>query len=330
LPRPDKVKSVPPLERLLYLKRLPTLGNLPAADLALIGDLAEERVFPKNSVVYREGEPIPAMHFVVEGAIAVRRHGRRLGTVGAGAGLGGLGLFAGDNEGVDAMAEEDTLTLELEADAVFELFEDRFSILQHIIRDLCRELVDLIVRLRLAPRMKDCPQLSALPPDLDLVERIFFLRQMEPFRKSSINALAELSRTITQVRFEPGTTLWKAGDSASWMLLLASGTVRCRVPAAPLPATEAEAAASPSPDFDYVVCAGHPVGALESLGELPRWHDAVTETTVVALQGNTDQVVDVFEDNFGMARDYLAVIARSVLRILETRLAEGESGPPSL
>jgi CRP-like cAMP-binding protein len=325
------------VERLLYLKRLPMLGNLPGADLALIGDLAEERAFPKGSVVYREGEPIPAMHFVVEGAIGVRRHGRRLGTVGAGAGLGGLGLFAGDSEGVDAVAEEDTLTLELEADAVFELFEDRFSILQHIIRDLCRELVDLIVRLRLAPRMKECPQLSSLPADLDLVERIFFLRQMEPFRKSSINALAELSRTITQVRFPPGTTLWKAGDPATWMLLLASGMVRCRVPpaaAVPAPVTEAAAVTedAPAPDegFGFVVCAGHPVGALESLGELPRWHDAVTETTVVALQGNTDQVVDVFEDNFGMARDYLALLARSVLRILETRLGEGESGPPSL
>src|SRR5262249_56371768 len=103
-PGPDKDKSRPRPERLLYLKRLPTLGNLPAADLALIGDLAEERAFPKGSVVYREGEPIPAMHFVVEGAIGVRRHGRRLGTVGAGAGLGGLGLFAGASEGVAALS----------------------------------------------------------------------------------------------------------------------------------------------------------------------------------------------------------------------------------
>src|SRR5262249_56985142 len=99
---------------------------------------------------------------------------------------------------------------------------------------------------------------------------------------------------ITQVRFPPGTTLWKAGDPATWMLLLASGSVRCRLPTRPpgppsstLPLTPA-AVAPPSPDarLEFVVCAGNPVGALESLGELPRWHDAVTETTVVALQGN--------------------------------------------
>jgi CRP-like cAMP-binding protein len=327
LPRPDSARSVPPVERLLYLKRLPTLGNLPAADLTLIGELAQERFFPRGSVIYREGEPIPAMHFVVEGSIGVRRHGRRLGSVGAGAGLGGLGLFAGDAVGVDAEAEEDTLTLELEADAVFELFEDRFSILQHIIRDLCRELVDLFVRLRLNPRLKEVRNLSTPPRDLDLVERIFLLRQMEPFRNSSINALAELSRTITQVRFDPGTPLWRAGDPASWILVIVSGRVLCRVPEAP--AADAGAGDS-APAFEFRVGAGFPLGSLESLGELPRWHDAVTESAVVALQGNTDQVVDVFEDNFSMARDYLAVLARSMLRILETRLGEGQSGPPSL
>jgi CRP-like cAMP-binding protein len=328
LPRLDRARSVPPLERLLYLKRLPTLGSLPAADLTFIAELAEERFFQKGNVIYREGEPIPAIHFVVEGGIRVSRHGRRLGSVGAGAGLGGLGLFAGDNEGVEAVAEEDTLTLELDADAVFELFEDRFPILQHIIRDLCRELVDLAVRLRLAPGIKDCPPLPPVPNDLDLVERIFFLRQIEPFKKNSINALAELSRTINQVRFEPGTTLWRVGDPASWLLVIASGTVRCRVPA--LASSTAGAESAPDPAFEFRTCPGLPLGSLESLGELPRWHDAVTETAVVALQGNTDQIVDVFEDNFSMARDYLAVLAQSMLRILETRLGEGQSGPPSL
>ena len=39
--------------------------------------------------------------------------------------------------------------------------------------------------------------------------------------------LAELSRGFTEVRPEPGTTLWKAGDPAGFVSLLVSGEVTC-------------------------------------------------------------------------------------------------------
>jgi hypothetical protein len=49
----------------------------------------------------------------------------------------------------------------------------------------------------------------------------------------------------------------------------------------------------------------------------------VTETPLIALQGNAEALIDVFEDNFEMAMDYLAMVARGLLRILE---AEGLGG----
>jgi hypothetical protein len=39
-------------------------------------------------------------------------------------------------------------------------------------------------------------------------------------------------------------------------------------------------------------------------------------------------LVDVFEDNFEMAMDYLAVLAQSTLRILDGAAARGEGPPP--
>ena len=59
---------------------------------------------------------------------------------------------------------------------------------------------------------------------------------------------------------------------------------------------------------------------------MPRWYEAVAETPVVALQGHMGVLVDVFEDNFAMAMDYLAVIAQSTLRILDWTAARGEEG----
>ena len=60
------------------------------------------------------------------------------------------------------------------------------------------------------------------------------------------------------------------------------------------------------------------------MAELPRWYDATAETPLVALQGSTEALLYVFEDNYEMARDYLALWARAVLAIIEANLeAEG-------
>ena len=61
---------------------------------------------------------------------------------------------------------------------------------------------------------------------------------------------------------------------------------------------------------------GFPLGALEALAQTPRWYAARTLTPVVALQVQPDMLVDLFEDNFEMAMDYLALVSSATLRIL--------------
>jgi CRP-like cAMP-binding protein len=134
---------------------------------------------------------------------------------------------------------------------------------------------------------------------------------MTVFQRSSITALAELARAMAQVRFEPGTVLWREGETAPAIFLLRSGRV----------------SAQGSSGVGFEAGPGFPLGALEALGEVPRWYDAVCETPVVALQGHMGVLVDVFEDNFEVAMDYLAVLAQSTLRILDWAAARGEEPP---
>jgi CRP-like cAMP-binding protein len=299
---------------MLHLKRVPMLSGLAGSDAAVIADAASERFIPKGTVVFREGEPVGSVHFVVQGALAIFRRGVRVGRVGPGAGVGGLAVFARDPLGSQVVvADEDTLTLELEADAVSEVLEDHFPILHHILREMSRRAIDLVTRFRLDPGadMPECPVDEAEGGDIDLVSRIFFLRRMAVFRRSSITALAELARAMAQVRFEPDTLLWREGEASPGIFLVRSGWLR---------ATGSRGIAfRPGPGF--------PLGALEALGEVPRWYEAVTETPVVALQAHVGVLVDVFEDNFAMAMDYLAMIAQSTLRILDWSAARGEEPP---
>jgi CRP-like cAMP-binding protein len=307
-------RTIGAVERILSLKRIPILAGLSPEDLAVVAEHGRERFFAKGDVLLREGEPIPALYAVLDGKVHLERNGRVLGHVRSGGFLGGPGMFARDPQGLAARADTDTLALEVEADAAMEIFEDHFSILHHVLREMCRWLIDLIVKLppRLYGEIFPRPDSSNIPArELDLVERMLFLRQVSPFTRSSISALAELSRGMAEVVLPAGTRLWEEGEASGAVMMLVNGTVACA-------ARKREALWSVGP--------GTPLGALESMAERPRWYSATTETKVTALQGHVEGLIDVFEDTFDMAIDYLATMARAQIRILDMKVTESGRG----
>ena len=291
------------LERLLHLRHLPVLGTLPPDDLGLIAEQARPRLFHQGEALLRRGEPIGAVHVVIEGRVSLRRGEHELGHASAGAGVGGLGFLARDDEGIDAVAEEDTVTLELDTETLGEILEDRFRILQHLLRETSRLLIDLWHR---APR--ECAaatvpmEAHGFSEPLDLVERMLFLRQGLPFLRSSASALADLARNLVELRFEPGVVLWHRGEPARQVLMLVSGRVACSAPIDGF-------ALAPGPGF--------PLGGLDAVAGVPRWYEAVCEGPVVTLSGDVEILFDVFEDSAEVALDYLSQIAGTHLRALE-------------
>jgi len=327
---PTNPPTIGTVERMLSLNRLPVLSGLAPEDLAVVAEHARERFLPTGTVLLREGEPIPALYAVLDGKILISRRGRTLGRVSPGGFVGAAGMFARDPEGLSAVAQTDTLVLEVEADAVLEICEDHFPIFHHVLREMCRLLIDLVGRLPPGLHGSIFPNLA--PPraptgDLDLVERILFLRQVAPFLHASINALAELSRGMAEVAFPAGTRLWEEKEGSGTVILVVSGMVDC---------------AARGGHATFTLSPGAPMGAVESLAERPRWYTATTQTKVTALQGSIEGLIDVFEDNFEMALEYLAVMARAQIRIVDIRATasgrvldpftvrvETPEGPPS-
>jgi CRP-like cAMP-binding protein len=256
-------------------------------------------------VLLREGEPVEAIHYLVEGRVRASFKGRDLGTAPPGSGIGALGVLTRDQQGMDAVAETDVLTLEQDSDAVFEILEDNFAILRYALQDVCRQIIDSVVNGPVQPQ--NIPPSSWRPPgdDLDLVDRIFVLRRAPPFARASLNALAELARNVVQVRFDPGVRLWGVGEPGRNVVLLVSGSVRC----------------TPANRPSFTAGAGWPLGALEAIGGTTRWYEAVTETPVVGLSGDVETLYDVLEDNFDMAMAYLSTMGRAWLRSME-RIAD--------
>jgi CRP-like cAMP-binding protein len=295
------------------------LANLPSAELAALAQNTRERYFSKGEELLREGEAVGSIHFIVDGKVQVTRGGRVLGEVGPGTPLGGLALLARDDRGIQAVAQTEAFVLSLDRDALIEVCEDHFLIIHEMMNHLCRQFIDF--QKRMWPALAEFRALgsrrasSPTQPEMDFVERIFLLRRMAPFARSSLNALAELSRSLTEVRFDRGVTLWHEGDAAHYILVTVSGTVVCSAKAHPQSVS---------------IGRGVALGAVEAVAEVPRWYDAVTETPVVALHGPVAALVDLFEDNFEMAMDYLAVLARLVFSELEREAAQRSPGEASL
>ena len=301
------------MERLLHLRTLPILGSLNPSDLGVISEQARTRVFQQGTKLLKQGESIGAVYIVIEGKVRLRRGVLDIGLATTGAGVGGLAYLARDPEGVDAIAETDVVTLEIDGDALDEILEDRFSVLRHLLRQSSGKLVDLWHQ---AP--EEClaaqVRMSApgFEPNLDLVQRMLFLRDSLPFIRTSASALADLARNMVELSFQPGTVLWRRGEPARQVHMLVKGRLNCT---------------SSIPGFVLDPSPGFPFGGLDAVAGVPRWYDVECDGPVVTLCGDVEMLFDVFEDNSAVALTYLAQIAAVHLGTLERIAASGRKAP---
>lgn len=306
-------ESIGSLERVLLLKKLPIFDRLPNEPLTALAQSARERTFREGELLSREGEPTASIHVLLDGSVRVRRQGKDLGLVTPGTPLGSLGILARDPHGFVATAERETFSLEIDADAFLEVCEDHFVVVHEALRFLSLWVIAL--EKKFSPDLqgvllpKASPTIPVPKRQFDLVERILFLRRVTVFGQASINALAELSRGLTEVRFEPGVELWKEGDGAPYALMVVDGYLTGQ---------------SRNHGFRARLGPGRMLGAMDAMAEVPRFFDAVTETHVVALHCAIEQLIDVLEDNFGMAMDYVARLASVIMDFMQRSGVAGE------
>ena len=292
-----------PVERVLFLRRVRGFTTLPPADLAVLGECARERVTKRGAALLRAGEPVSAVHLILEGRVRIRRRGRELGIAERGVVVGGGLLLSRDPEGLEAVAQTDTVTLELDRESVLDALEDRFGIFRSVLREMSRELVHLLVEnpAELARAPGAAEPRSPIEGEIDLADRVLLLRNHSPLQACSIDALANVAQRAEELTSPIGHALWRAGDRAQQMLFVVSGAIRC-VPLRGVP-------------FRFGPSQG--LGALEALAGVPRWHDAIVEEPVVALQIDVEHVLDLLEDNVDVGIEVLSYLGRTSVEIQE-------------
>ena len=250
------------VERLLHLRRGAIFGTLRPELLAVVAEAARPRVFRKGEALQLEGERVSAAQFLIEGRVHLARAHDPIGHGGPGTAIGEIGMIARAPAALSATAETDVLTLELDAEAFLDLCDDHLGVLRHALREICGRIIDDWQRLPPGtPAQLGRPSRVPAAPglcDLDLVERIFQLRNFATFDRASINALAELARSLSEVHLSPGERLWSEGEPARHVVLVLAG----------------QAEGSSRAGFRVQAERGASLGALEAIAGRPRWYEA--------------------------------------------------------
>jgi len=294
-----RVRFPTPLDRLIYLRTLPTLGGLAGSGLTFVASQATERHFSAGELIYRPEEPIGVVHFIVEGQIRVEQEGLLLLETGPPFTIGFLPVLSGSPVGQKAIALEDTVTLEITRSDLFEIFEDDFGFLENGIRQLSRQFLECQRELEIRGLLERSePEVTPYPHHaLDLVERLALIRN-GPYAKVNLEPLVQLVRDAEEVRLEPGDLVWEEGDPSLWGLHIAHGVIRCE-----------------SSERSFRMGPGSVLGLLDANGGLPRGYTAVAETKIVAMKATTETFFDVLEVNFPLALGLLAFFSGMVLEL---------------
>jgi CRP-like cAMP-binding protein len=238
------------------------------------------------------------LHVIVDGAVTLTR-GDRITSAGPGDVVGFLELLSMEVSETQATVDVDTVALRLDADGLRDACERHFAILMSLVSSISRLVVQDPAALRAMVQGSGPEGGQPGLTELDRVGRMVALHRSPAFPSASMDALAELAGTLREVRMTEGEPLWHVGDPADGFFLLCQGRVRY---------TNASAG------WFVDVGPGGVPGLPATLAHA-RWTVAASALTeVVALRVDTEPFLDVLEDHFHMAFQFLGRMARCLLR----------------
>jgi CRP-like cAMP-binding protein len=286
--------------RILDLRSLPIFRDAPAPVVNGAATLLREITFSTDENIQSRDAPVDRVLFLQRGTVRVAQPEKKEILIEPPAQLGLFYALAGTPAHVNVTAKTEVHALALESHDMVDLFEDQFPLLRSTLRETARvALKETRARLSIPFEFARTHwKQSDREPRLDLVDRLFFLREMIPYPGASIDALASVARQMQSRRVKAGDAIWRQGDPALDMFVIASGEVEAK--------SETE---------QLVHTAGGPLGGLEVFAQAPRWYDLTAKTDVLVMTTSNEAFLDMVEEHTEMGSELIASLARTVLQL---------------
>jgi CRP-like cAMP-binding protein len=304
------VRQLELTERILRLRGVPTFRTLPASALAQLASSMRTVTFKRGEILLREDEPPRSFYLITTGTVTLRRKEKRIGTVRGPGGVGFVAFLARSAGGTSAVAESFVEALDVQADAMDEIFEDHFPVLLGHVRWIAERLIAENKVTQPPAFVPPVVPFDAMVGDgeIGIVERIFLLRRMRAFTEANVNSLATLARKMVELRLPAGEVLWREGDRAEQSYFIVKGMLSLRWG---------------NGELVQKIGPGYVVGGAESLVGLPRWNELVTDEPVIALRGTREGLIDLFEDDHELALKFLSMLATMLVSAWDRKAEAG-------
>jgi cyclic nucleotide-binding protein/TLC ATP/ADP transporter len=138
----DVHTTMPAMERVLFLRKVPLFDELEPADLLPIAEVADERLFADGDHLGAEGEMGDGMHVIVTGAVHVRGAGETIAEREPGDVVGELSLITARPRMADLIADGDVRTIWITRRAFEGMVHDRPDVAIGVMRVLAARLTE--------------------------------------------------------------------------------------------------------------------------------------------------------------------------------------------
>jgi CRP-like cAMP-binding protein len=273
------------VERRVALGALPAFRTLSEDALGAIARLSRRRdLAPGSKVVVSPGVVVTLM----SGDLRVLRMGRT-SRVSDDSPVLGIYALARDSMPLELQTDGGAAVLEFPVERLDEVLEEHFPVWLSIAQAVSSRLLNLA-----PPSPLQTAERRAESEVTRLTERITALQEAMPFARGYVDALLQLDEEAMTARYEAGEVIWRPGGVADSVLVVLDGAVR------------GNAADEPSG-----------IGSLELFANRPRATtlEAVEPTTVLRI--GKELLYDLVEDHHELARDLLAMIAASIVQLME-------------
>jgi CRP-like cAMP-binding protein len=296
------------VERELFLRSL-SLGRPMKSGAKQLGRAMRERFFEAGAALYEAGTPSDDVFFIVHGQVQLKAPDEPDWEFGPNSVLGTIDADLERPHSRTARAVTDVEALVLSNEDRLEVLEDNFEQARTMILFVSERLHELALRLPdlgvEPPRAGECGPRDKLEP-LPLVERVLTLREVASFSRSGIQTLISLAPYLDEVRLRAGEALFDSGEVHGVLFVVARGMVE-------LERIEPPGLARFGP--------GSLVGGTAALGHIEHRYRARAVDDSVVLRLRDEDLFDVMEDHFDLARSVFADLATQRERVLN-RLAQ--------
>ena len=126
------------IEKVIFLKSVDILEHATVEELGGVAAVTKEVHFQPGETIYRAGEPVDAIYFLLRGRVAIERDGQKMREVGEKQALGTVAALDRNPAIHTVKAVDPVHALKLNAQDFDDILSVDFELVRAVFRTLCR------------------------------------------------------------------------------------------------------------------------------------------------------------------------------------------------